>query len=396
MPVSRGSEPRSFRLAALAVALCAAAPAAPATAVSGEQGWVEVTRFGALGDGISDDTAAFQRAADTGRPLRVPKPPVHYKLTRKVRLSASVVGDGSLPEIRMYGADGKEEHTIFEVWGYRGPGLVVRGLRLDGGWDGIARPGEWSHLVLIKGSRNVTIEDNVLVRPFGDCVLVGGEGHPEPSEDVLIRRNRMEQPRRCCVAVISARRLVISGNTFLKTLDYVSAIDLEPNPGHPEVVQDVEIARNTFDVPRGVAIQLYTHETIAGANGNVRVVLNTARARQFFLKGNNTGTWERLRVADNTFHGDPGGDPGERVAFVVIEQEPRFHPRVLRDVAIEGNTVRVELGARQVYEDRLLGIHGLRLVANRWLGGATYRLIAASSPQAYIAANEPDSVVRGR
>ena len=394
--MSRGCEPRAVRIAALAVALGAAAATSGAP-VSREQAWVDVTGFGALGDGVADDTAAFQRAADTGQPIRVPKPRAHYKLTRKVRLQASISGDGSLPEIRMHGADGKEEHTLFEIVGYSGPGLVLSGLKLDGGWDGVARPGEWSHLVLIKGSRRVTVEDNVLVRPFGDCVLVGGEGHPQPSEDVLIRRNRMEQPRRCCVAVISARRLVISGNTFVKTLDYVSAIDLEPNPGHPELVDDVEISRNAFDVPRGVAIQLYTHETIATANGNVRVLLNTARARQFFLKGNNTGTWERLRIADNTFHGDPEGDAGERVSFLVLEQEPRFHPRVLRDVAIEGNTVQAELRERQLYEDRLLGIHGLRLVSNRWLGSAPYRLVATSSPQAHIAANEPGSVVaRGR
>src|SRR5690349_12935361 len=171
------------------LALCAATAAPTAT-----QSWVDVADFGATGDGVTDDTAAFQRAADTGRPVRVPRPRVHYKLTRKVRLSASIAGDGSLPEIRMHGADGKEERSVLEIVGYRGPGLVVSGLRLDGGWDGVARPGEWSHLVLIKGSRRVTVEDNVLVRPFGDCVLVGGEGHPEPSEDVLIRRNRMEQP----------------------------------------------------------------------------------------------------------------------------------------------------------------------------------------------------------
>lgn len=374
------------RAALVALLLLATAPAAP-------EAWVDVRGFGAVGDGMADDTPAFARAAATGRPVRVQRPPVHYRLTRTVRLTASIAGDGSLPEIRMDGADGREEHALFEVYGYRGPGLVIRGLRLDGQWDGVARPGEWSHLVLIKGSRRVTVEDNVLVRPFGDCVLVGGEGHPEPSEDVVIRRNRMQRPRRCCVAVISGRRIAIVENRFEKALDYVSAIDLEPNPHLPEQVEDVEIARNTFDVPGGVAVQLYSHETDRRVNGHVRVLDNTVRARQFFLKGNNTGTWESVRLAGNVFEGDPDGPRSEKVAFAVIEQEPRFRPRTLRDVTLERNRVEVRLGPGQTYGDSLLGIDGLRLVANRWVGEGPYRLVAAASPRAQIDANEPASVV---
>jgi len=382
----RGPDPRGPRIAVLLLLLSTARPAAA-------EDWVDVTRFGAVGDGVADDTAAFERAAATGKTVRVPRPPAHYRLTRKVRLTNSLVGDGSLPEIRIDGADGKEEHTLFEVWGYRGRGLVIRGLRLDGGWDGVARPGEWSHLILIKGSRNVTVEANVLLRPFGDCVLVGGEGHPDPSEEVVIRRNRMTAPRRCCVSVISGRRITIVENQFEKTLDYVSAIDLEPNPHLPEVVEDVEIARNSFDVPRGVAVQVYSHETDRRVNGRVRVLENTARARQFFLKGNNTGTWESLRLVGNVFHGDPAGDRGERISFAVIEQEPRFRPRAARDVVIEGNTIDVALAPGQTYADSLLGIEGLRVIGNRWLGETHYRVFTVASPRARIVANEPASTI---
>lgn len=291
--------------AALAAVLAGAAPlglpAAPAAERGPEEaGAVDVTDFGAVGDGRADDTAAFARAAATGRPLRVPRPRAHYRLSGKVSLKASVVGVGR-PELRMYGARGQETHAMFEVRDYRGPGLVIRGLHLDGQWDGAGTSGEWSHLVVVKGSRNVTIEDNVLERPYGDCVLVGGEGVPAPSEDVIIRGNRMLGPRRCAVALISARRTVIRGNVIRKASDYVTAIDLEPNPNGVDAVWGVEIAGNHFDVPNAVAVMLYqpTHDVAPGGpGGDVVVRGNTARRGRFrFLV--TVGDWARVQEADN-------------------------------------------------------------------------------------------------
>lgn len=262
--------------------------------------WVDVTAFGAVGDGRTDDTAAFARAAATGRPLRVPKPPAHYRLTGKVRLLASIVGEG-LPELRMYGARGQETHAIFEIRDYRGPGLVIRGLHLDGQWDGTAVEGEWSHLIVVKGSRNVTIEDNRLERPYGDCVLVGGEGVPAPSENVVIQRNRMLGPRRCAVALIAARRAVIRANVIRKTSDYVTAIDLEPNPNGVDAVWGVEITGNHFDVPNAISVMLYqpTHNVAPGGpGGDVVVRDNTARRgrMRFFVT---VGDWARVSDSDN-------------------------------------------------------------------------------------------------
>jgi hypothetical protein len=278
----------------------ASAPPPAGAAAPPDAGWVDVTAFGAVGDGRTDDTAAFVRAAATGRPVRVPRPPAHYRLTGKVRLLASIVGVG-LPELRMYGARGQETHAMFEVREYRGPGLVIRGLHLDGQWDGTAAEGEWSHLVVVKGSRNVTIEDNLLERPYGDCVLVGGEGVPDPSENVVIQRNRMLGPRRCAVALIAARNAVIRENVIRKTSDYVTAVDLEPNPNGVDSVWGVEISGNRFEVPNAVPVMLYqpTHDVAPGGpGGDVVVRGNTARrGRLKFLV--TVGDWARVRDSEN-------------------------------------------------------------------------------------------------
>jgi len=293
--------PRLLALAGLAMAL--ASRASPAT--PGDAGWADVTAFGAVGDGVTDDTAAFARAAATGKGLRVPRSSAHYKVTSKIRVHGSVHGVG-MPEIRMYGADGKESHSIFELRDYDGAGAVFSGLHLNGGWDGAGAAGEWSHLILIKGSRNVTIEHNLLERPYGDCVLVGGEGVPAPSQNVVIRDNELSEPRRCTVALVSAKQVVIERNVHRKRLsNYVSAVDLEPNPNGLDVVNGVSIRDNTFDCAamayHGPAVALYDPPGNAGApqSGNVTVADNRGAWENFFGVVDGSRPWVNVSVSNN-------------------------------------------------------------------------------------------------
>ncbi|HVI94700.1 MAG TPA: right-handed parallel beta-helix repeat-containing protein [Anaeromyxobacter sp.] len=388
---------RAASALAVAVVLAFDTGAAPARAPPADDArWADVTRFGAKGDGVADDTDAFRRAAATGKDLRVPRPTAHYRLTGKVVVHGSVVGEG-MPEIRMYGADGGRDnaHVMFELNRYDGPGAVFRGLHLDGQWDGRSTVGEWSHLIQIRASRNVTVEDNVLERPYGDCVLIGGEGYPAPSENVVVRNNRMTAPRRCAVAVISARRLLVRGNTISKSTDYVAAIDLEPNPDIPEptpdyqLVEDVEISGNRFDVPGGNAIMLHSPPGNRLANRRVTISGNTATARRFLLKMAKTGTWNAVSVTENRFLGDAAPYGSGDVSFVRIDHDPQAAPRSIRQLVVERNVIDGAVRPGQTYRDYIRGVDGLRLVGNRWMGAKSYRLSVVDSPGAQLASNEP-------
>jgi len=280
-------------LAAAAVfVLGAAAPAFEATRWApppGDSGWVDVRVFGARGDGVADDTTAFRAAAATGRNVFIPRPPVAYVLTGFVALHASIRGDGSLPLIRMRGADGDPDQGVARnmlvVDGYTGPGLTVSGLHLDGGWDGRSTRGEWSHGVRVTSSRNVTIRGNVIERTYGDCVFVGHYASPGSfaPANVVVEGNLLSDPRRCCVAVISASGVVIRGNRLVKTSDYVAAIDLEPDPLGYQRVEGVTISDNTFDIAPlafgAGAVSLHDPEGNGSAarSGNVTVTGNRGR-----------------------------------------------------------------------------------------------------------------------
>jgi hypothetical protein len=257
----------------------------------GDAAWVNVRAFGAVGDGVADDTAAFRAAAATGKDVFVPRPPVAYRLTAFIPLRSSIRGDGSLPTLRMDGADGDPDQgfrrNLLVIHGYTGPGLTVSGLRLDGGWDGQGRSGEWSHTVRVTSSRNVTIEDNVLERPYGDCVFVGhyadGPAPAFPPSGIVVRNNTLSRPRRCAVAIVSGTGVAVLNNRIVKANDYVAAIGLEPDPLGYQHVDGVTIAGNVFDVAPiahgGGAVSLNDPlgNEAAPRSGNVTIAGNHGR-----------------------------------------------------------------------------------------------------------------------
>lgn len=270
-------------------ALSAVPPADGTTAwapAASDGTFVDVRAFGAVGDGVTDDTAAFRAAAATGKKLFVPAPAVAYVLTGFVPLQNSIYGDGSMPLLRMVGADGDPDQgharNMLYVSNYRGDGLVIQGLHLDGQWNGGAN-GEWGHAVNVGNSSNVTIQFNVIDRAYGDDVFVGEFGGA-PTQNVVIQGNVLTNPRRCDVGVNSADGVTIRDNRIVKTSTYVTAIDLEPDPLGFQSVRRVTIDANTFDVvalPYGAAAVSLNNpagNSAAPASGDVTVT-------------NNHGTW---------------------------------------------------------------------------------------------------------
>lgn len=269
-----------------------------------DPGWVNVLDYGAIGDGITDDTGAFQDAAATGKPIIVPKAPAFYKLSGSVTLTASMIGIG-MPEIRMSGADGSDLKRMLLIHNYQGGGLHVTGLHLDGGYS-TGTANEQSHLVRIANSVNVFVHNNVLHAPYGDCVYIGSSVNNvyiAPSENVHILDNVLSNPRRCAVAVVSGRKVWITGNVIKDPFPYVATIDLEPNSSSTgsDIVEDIWIAENEF-CSQIYFINSYNPNT-GYPNKRITITGNKGKARYFFRCNSAPAITEQVTIRDNEFYG---------------------------------------------------------------------------------------------
>ncbi|WP_274471568.1 MULTISPECIES: right-handed parallel beta-helix repeat-containing protein [unclassified Paenibacillus] len=266
--------------------------------------WVNVLDYGAAGDGIADDTNAFVNAAATGKPMIVPKPTAFYKLSGPVALTASIIGIG-MPEIQMSGSNGSDQKRMFLIHNYQGGGLHVTGLYLNGGYT-TGTADEQSHLVRIANSVNVFVHNNMLHAPYGDCVYIGssvGTVYLAPSENVHILDNVLSNPRRCAVAVVSGRKVWISGNVIKDPFPYVATIDLEPNSSSTgsDIVEDIWIANNEY-YSEIYFINSYNPNT-SYPNKRITITGNKGQARYFFRCNSAPAITEQVTIKDNDFYG---------------------------------------------------------------------------------------------
>lgn len=232
--------------------------------------------FGAVGDDVHDDTPAFLAAAATGYIMNITDAPVAWKLTAVVQVTNSVIGIGNRPRIKRYGSIGRYNvDAVFLVRNYQGRGLVFRNITIDGGLPPgdnfpVSPPytdanghAEYGHNISIEGSKNVTIEDCTLTNAPGDNVFIGQcnvglpNGIPRWCTNIRVRNNDLMRPRRCNVAVVSAKRVWITDNYVQKTGSYVAGIDIEPDNDSSLRVEDVVVSGNHADMPQATFVNLY-------------------------------------------------------------------------------------------------------------------------------------------
>jgi hypothetical protein len=282
----------------------------------------------------------------------------------------------------MYGADGGRDtlHTIFELDDYDGPGAVFAGLHLDGGWDQVSTWGEWNHGIAIQGSNRVTVENNWIERAFGDSVLIGGEASRNPSRDVVIQYNRLENPYRCTVAVISGRNVTLRGNIHRRSSTYVAAVDLEPNPNGLDAVWDVTLSEEKFDV-EGIAVQAFTFGGQSPQSGRVTVERSSGVANRFFIKPAGTSDWAGITLRDNAYQGRRAGSGGV-VSFAQIVETSG-------SVTLTGNDVRPNAYG----EDLIQNVWGgLQVTGNRWTASNGYGVRIVTAPGGSVSGNQLDGV----
>lgn len=204
---------------------------------------VSVNQFGAKGDGITDDSKAFQMAMNTRKVVVVPATSKFYYIGKTVRVYNSVLGKNnpvlqSSNEAMINNPKNAKDWGKFMIFHVGNKlddkTLTISNLTFKGPYKNGKLLTEHNHLLSIASSNHVKIKSNTFINAPGDAISVNYFNyHFEKfrqsfSSDIEISDNKIVNPYRCGIALISAQNITISNNNISKTHNYVNAIDLEP------------------------------------------------------------------------------------------------------------------------------------------------------------------------
>lgn len=194
---------------------------------------IEITpeHFGAIGDGVADDTVPLQSAlkAAVGKRVVFSR---HYRLTS---IGLYVPSNSHI----LFKNNAKLEllphsSTAYQILRVHDVGnVLIENPNIDGRRDlNKATDGEWGMAISICGSTDqVKIINPVTVNCWGDGIYIGSTKSQNFCNDVYIKNHRAENNRRQGISVISAKRLVMDDPVWINTNGTApqAGLDIEPN-----------------------------------------------------------------------------------------------------------------------------------------------------------------------
>lgn len=245
---------------------------------------VSVKDFGAVGDGVADDTAAFSDAFDTGKAVYAPEGTYLLNFLN-VPSNTFLFGDGANTVIKpltddtrcALGADSGSSSAFIE-------NIIIRDVKFLGN---VVSAGfsEQKHLTSFNGVKNLLIENCQFIGFRGDGVYIGSGnngGEERHNVNVTVRGcffDGVNKDNRNGISVIDCDGFLADGNYFTRCTrsNMPGAIDIEPDASVFHIVKDIKVVNNKFyDIGGNVgAVSVY----LPG-------VVYTTAPRGFHISGN--------------------------------------------------------------------------------------------------------------
>ncbi|GAB3093747.1 right-handed parallel beta-helix repeat-containing protein [Lysobacter terrae] len=233
---------------------------------------ISVLEAGARGDGVHDDTDAFQAAIDQAAKaqgtVEVPRGRYLIDPERSVRLRSHTALRMAPDAVLVAKPNAAARAYVLLVEG--AVDVDVSGGQIQGERDAhLGSAGEWGHGLMIRGSSHVTVRNITISRCWGDGISIGGlaktgeEGRP--STDVLIDNVRCRGNRRQGLTIGRSRRVRVFDSEFSDTQGTKPEYGIDIEPDRPGRADDVVIERCRISGNRGGGIQIYNRA------GNVEV-----------------------------------------------------------------------------------------------------------------------------
>lgn len=329
---------------------------------------IGVRGYGASGDGIADDTSAFQQAIDAagqrgGGIVTVPAGRYLLDPLRSVRLRSGVQLQLDAAAMLLAMPNAAERSVLLLAEGVSD--VVISGGRVLGERERhLGSSGEWGHGIQLRGAQRVTLRDIHVANFWGDGISVAGKptsahAASTPSSDVLLERVVSIGNRRQGLTIGQARRVRVLDCEFAGTGGTApeAGIDVEPDldPG----AIDIEIARCRIHDNHGPGIQVWKrahhvriHDcTLQGNRYGVLVVgaEDTTIADNSILGSALNGIAVRKGATGAAITGNRFSDNARRLG--IIGHLPSLHGGAPeRHVRVETDTQGVRVGADNRYD----------------------------------------------
>ncbi len=272
---------------------------------------IDVRSSGARGDGVTDDTAAFQRAIDglpdDGGTVVVPAGDYLIDPVRSVALRSRMHLQLA-PDARLLAKpNGARKSFVLEI--ARVGDVEVSGGRIVGDRDRhLVATGEWGHGIAIYGARRVTIRDIHVSRCWGDGIGIAGKREKrtdkriaaDPSEDVVLVNVVSTGNRRQALTIGHSSDVRAYDCQFSDTAGTAPqcGIDMEPDKPHDARRVLIENCRITGNRGSGIQVYMRVHDVTIR-----RCTIEDNQRHGIFVVAAVDGVIEDNRIQGNGFAG---------------------------------------------------------------------------------------------